>query len=1236
MSIKKLFGKKSLSVSKDTSLAEIGEEVESIEYVEEFIKEKDKFVPNIDFEDPSKFARYGSAEQYYEDSIKDIYKSYPYDGSLKEKLQWQNKSSDLANYMLESVYPKNNGYVNIGQDYGTLLTSDNGYYSSSKEEYISFNGTLNSKNENGTTKKLFDKSNKLDLNSSRGYNLNLNGESGATVEFYFKRENLSGSDKQVIFDVWNNVSTGSGEYGRFKVETRPGVVGEEDKFYVEISSGSSGVVDAEIGSQLDFTGSWHHYGIAFVNTGSSLKLQLFVDGDLVQEEVTGSSISQVYGAMNGHIGSLITAASGSSSAKGWGKLSGSLDEFRFWKTKRTDKEISRNFFCTIGGGTNTDDSNVDLGIYFKFNEGIYNTGSVNGYDRNVLDYSGRISNGTWTGYSVGSRNTGSALVLGGFASEEQKDPIVYPEHPEVLSILESYKAIGKEYDSTNGAAIYNTLPEWMLSEDAESGQTTKTLMQIMSEFFDDLHNKIEYLPQIKNAEYSEGKPLPFANKLLQNYNFEVADLFSDSTFLELFLSRNETENFDEKIHNVKNFIYQNIYNNLLYIYRAKGTEKSFRNLVRCFGIDDELIKINLYANDVEYVLEDRFQYKTEKKKYIDFNNVDRFDSSTHQAPESGNANSLGYLPGSSNLKYFGSTLEAEAIFPKKFSIDNSLYFEAPFVSCSLFGIHESSNGTWGSPDRASVQVFALKEEQESPNVRFVLSSSYLGVNVTSSLFKDTYENQKWNFSLSLRHEKYPLFDAVEGSSQGDYILQLYGVNAIQDIKQESFILTASVPSSSAEAFFEADKMIYAGAHRTNFSGSVVTGPGVNNEQFSDAKISSVRFWNSYLDNDIVDLHAKDVKNFGSEETFGNVYPFLASPLSGSNVKYLKVSQAETLALHWDFATVTSSDNGTGISNLDDGEFVIEDASSGSLDLFGVNALAPYTKYQFTGKGIQFPRNSTEVVQTEYVYSAKRNLPETANSSDLVQVLQQDDEYFSRQSVPVNHYFAIEKSMYQTISEDILNMFGTVRDFNNLIGQPKSRYESEYRALQKLREIYFRNVENEPDFERFVDFYKWIDDSITRMIEQLIPASMNYTPGIANVVESHILERNKYRHKLPTVEFKGESPLAPAKTINELLYRWKTGHAPVSGLESENCDWWLLKAERVGELNPERQGVFSVATSALNRKFGTVYNFQSDIISITFDKKRETEIIRNEVGFDLSGTEYFEITNLIEDAKDCDD
>lgn len=1271
MSLKKLFGKNSLSVSKDQSLEDLAKDIESVDYIVEHKKEKDRFVPNIDWTNPSNFSKHGSAEKYYIDAISNIHRTFPYDGSLKEKKSWHNNSSDLSNYIFENIYPRNNGYINIGVDYGATMAISDGYYSSSIEEYIYFNGTLNKDLESTKLKDLFKKSNKLDLDKSRGYNLNIDGQPGGTIEFYFKRFDLEEeqSSKQVIFDVWNSEAVGTPEYGRLKIEIHPGIVGENNKFYFEISSGSYGIVDAEIGSDLDFS-NWHHYALVYKNKDSQLKLQLFVDGDLANELLVGTSISQVYGSINGHLGSLITTATNyPSTDKGWGKLKGSLDEFRYWKIKRTDKEIARNYFTQVGAGANTDDSNVDLGLYYKFNEGVFmpdpgstyevvsqnengdfivmidgqqiivdsilNLDKISKYDKIVLDYSGRISNGNWVGYGAGSRSTQSAMVLSNACESEYKDPVIYPYHPRIRYLDYYYSKIGREFDTNNNSYIYNTIPEWMGSEDEESGQALKNLMQIMAEFFDDLQLKIQFLPELKNVEYKSGKPLPFSERLLENYGFDVGEIFSDSSLLELFYSRSEVENYEEKIYNVKNFIYQNIYNNLLYIYRSKGTEKSIRNLLRCFGVDEEIVKINLYADNVENTFDDRYQYTTVKKKYVDFNNVDRFDSSVHQAAIPSNPDSIGYLSGSNILANYGFTFEAEAVFPKKFTEVSDLYFETPFVSCSLFGMHESTDGVWSSPDNASFQVFALKEYEESSNVKFILSSSHFQVQLESPLYKEVYENKKWNFAVSIKKKAFPSPSFVFGFSASDYELEFYGVNIIQDIKQESFLLTASIDKSVGDNFFTANKMIYVGAHRENFSGSVVLGYGDNNEQFSDAKISSVRIWNNFIASDIVDLHAKDAINIGGNYFYGDTYAILNNFLSSSQ-RIQQIAPIETLALYWDFTNVSSSDNGTGISNFDDGQFVVEDMTSGSVLADLRNELTPYTKYQYTGKGIEFPRNSTEVVQNEYVFSAKRRLPEVLNSDDLIKILNEDDEFFTRDSTPVNHFFALEKSMYQIISEDMLTWFGTVKDFNNLIGKPKYRYESSYKDLERIRELYFSKIQNEPDFEKFIEYYKWIDGAISRMVEQLIPASMNYSPGVANIVESHILERNKYRHKLPTIEFKGEPPIGPAKSINELIYNWKTGHAPISNLESDNCDWWYLRAEKTGFLNENRNGIFSATTSALNRKFGTVYNLNTKISAITYDKKRESEIIRNEVGFDLSGGEYFEITDLLPPFKDCDD
>ena len=71
-----------------------------------------------------------------------------------------------------------------------------------------------------------------------------------------------------------------------------------------------------------------------------MRLRLYVDGALNEQKILGNTIGEVPGAMQGYIGALANSVSGAYAAKGWGKLSGSVDEFRYWKTERTPKETA--------------------------------------------------------------------------------------------------------------------------------------------------------------------------------------------------------------------------------------------------------------------------------------------------------------------------------------------------------------------------------------------------------------------------------------------------------------------------------------------------------------------------------------------------------------------------------------------------------------------------------------------------------------------------------------------------------------------------------------------------------------------------------------------------------------------------------------------------------------------------------------------------------------------------------
>lgn len=134
MSIKDLFNKSTKILSGKT-INDIKEDVESEKYTYSYVEEKERFVPRVDFKDPKNFAKYGSAEKYYSDSIERVYNTYPFDGSSKEKILWHNSSSYFDNYLFENDYPRTNGYITISPDgWGTQTAlSANGFGRSNSE-----------------------------------------------------------------------------------------------------------------------------------------------------------------------------------------------------------------------------------------------------------------------------------------------------------------------------------------------------------------------------------------------------------------------------------------------------------------------------------------------------------------------------------------------------------------------------------------------------------------------------------------------------------------------------------------------------------------------------------------------------------------------------------------------------------------------------------------------------------------------------------------------------------------------------------------------------------------------------------------------------------------------------------------------------------------------------------------------------------------------------------------------
>lgn len=1227
MAIKKLFDKgKTDKVVTSTDLQSLDAGAESERNIKQRFIDIDRYVPQIDFSNPENFARFGLAEKYYVDAVDRILRSYPYDGSEAEINEYHNESNYIDRYIFDNLYPRTTGYITFSphdtsDDDGGWGANDtspaaaNQYYGEpTNKEYIEVRGgphTASYGMPSGSLGVSFTGSNyySTDIYSAAKAspagrdgtyesNLRMNLDDGITVEFWLKKESFiaSKTQKEVIFDLWNQVTSSDARHGRLRIELTASGPAEsnENPFRLTFVSGAiatgagAGFQNLPLGGATITTSKvadnkWHHYAFSIVKGASNNVVKFYRDGQLVNTVATGSTTGEVTGSLIGFIGALqthpnlpVSTTTPSDNMVGWGKLSGSIDEFRYWKVQRTSKQIRDNYFTQVRGGTNTDISNAELGVYYKFNEGITTDSTL---DSVVLDYSGRTSNGIWVGYASDARSTGSAIIeSSGSNKSEYKDPVVYHTHPDVQTLRNNLAASASYHDIRNSNSIYHSLPSWIIDEDTESGGQLKNLTQIIGNYFDTLYLQIEAIPSLHSPTYqtSSGKPLPFSNRLLESKGFINSEIFANADVISAIRNLDSKREYSEDLHKIKNLIYKNIYNNLVYIFKSKGTEKSFRNLIRCFGVDEDLIRINLYADNTTQLLRNNFRPKAVKKNFIDFHQTDNQDAvvthqTSSQAGGAKNSDSIGVTYISASHKDISTTAESEVIFPRIKSPADIGYVELTFVSSSIFGWDQADPDPddFIKPSGGSgYQVLAVRPDSESKHASFYLIDRSNNVTIaTSSMYMDVYDDQRWTFALRTRNVLTSSITPTDPSSThghiGTYLtggpgdtgpsthveVSLYGVHTVYDQVVEEFALSGNAIHSDITV----PRRYYVGARRTN-----VTGGTIN--EYSSVKVGYLRHWQMYLDNKVIQAHARDTENYGARHPLRSAY-LLENALTG-----VWIPEYETLALNWDFSNVTGSDA--------DGEFIVQDFSSGSLTKrrFRDPDMDPIVNNQYNARGYFFKTNTTAAVDTNYISSARYQLPEEMNSHDMVEIRTDDDLLFTRETRPIKHYFTFEKSMYQAISEEMLNMFAGIEEFNNLIGEPINRYRHEYKDMSKLRQIFYERVENIPDLDKYLSYYQWLDTALGQMLQQLVPGSSRFSDDIRNMVEDTVLTRNKYRHKLPTLRTPKTEIEGQIKGLYEHTYNWRIGHAPLNNPgtkvvhpqpQGKNCLWWKQRAERQG-------------------------------------------------------------------------
>jgi hypothetical protein len=826
-------------------------------------------------------------------------------------------------------------------------------------------------------------------------------------------------------------------------------------------------------------------------------------------------------------------------------FSGSLDEFRFFHSTRTQKQIEgyrqKNIYPTD-----------TLKLYYKFNEpsGALNSDSNSSINRIVLDSSGNSlhslieSNGFWSSL----RKTGSTELANPITYErDDLSPILFTNFPSVNDLNEELLSSASLYDEVNPNLITRLIPQHYLidgqyfdgfndfkgtmsdvysiesipgSGKMGSTQLMLSFLYVWAKYFDELKLFIDSFSKMNFVDYDTNDTIPdnFLLQMFKTMGFNVPPMFLDAS-IEQYI---DAENIEfkisrgaESLQSIQNQILRKVLISLRYMIGSKGTLRSVKSFFRAMGIDpNNSFRIREYGGPDNKQLDYAREDKIEPISFLQFNSSSYFTTPylSSSRTEVGFPYSVGtfvqkenYNPhGISNTNSDGLLTSGswtyEGLYKYK-SNKKILDISQSLAKIEVLGSNTSTGGF----------IFNMVSVSGSSKVKLfgrptadttITNAPLLELSIDANIF----DGNIWNISFGRsRGDKNGYFNSssyfLRAASNVD---EVYENSAwFREIGNSSNSLTSN---NSIERIITTNNLygpfIRIGAHPSIKFGTAsgylylnntttITNSLARANQF-EGQISNVRFWSKDLSLNEWKEHVRNYKSLG-----------VVNPIDNFNFNKASSGSFERLRVDININQSTKkSDN------------------SGNITLFD------YSQNSFHGTGNSFTNNTTIISGDTVVYSTISPYYDEAITNEKIRVRSYQDAsrvinnpYASQAPLyrlPLNETpmddtrFSIDFSLVDALNRDMVLIFSELSKLDNIIGSPELMYSMDYPGLENLRDIYFNRLTEKLNFKSFFEFFRWFERSIGFFIDQLLPRNLKYL-GTNFVVESHIFERPKVQY-----------------------------------------------------------------------------------------------------------------------------
>lgn len=1080
----------------------------------------------VNYSDFSNFTFFDSAVSKTNIAFDRIINNFPYDGTEEDISEFIPTLTGFEKHIFDSL-PKSVSYLNFS---GTQVGEDpsNGY-----NEKL---GThLSVKNIKG-----YETFNTVDTD---GTNVLSIANNDLTVEMYVNIPQIT-NDCQTIFnlssDSYNGISLSLS--GSSNINTCV--------MSLDISSGSTGQYHTYVNAEVQ-KGSFNHYCFTFNRTNQ--EALMYVNGEINNninynyDNINSLKFNNSDNLIIGSGSSLSTINHNTNTVNFVPKqtFSGSIDEFRLFRVLRSADEIKENFRKNINRSKDR-----DLLLYFRFNEP---TGSYNGSNY-ALDYSGNGMHTKIQNFQESLRTTGS--VESPVKQELESDNIVlFVDSEKVKGLNSRLLTSASLYDNQNPNLITKLIPPHFLIEGKffeglsdvtgsmadhykarlpgegvlGSGQLLTSFLLVFAKYYDELKIYIDTLSKSQTVDFDsyETSPETFLPLVAKNMGFRLPSLFDANynQFLKAIDIDNQDQISKKNLYQVQNEMWRRILLTVRKLNTEKGTLNSVKSLIRSIGIDpDKYFDIREYGSvsrkrylgsrrknlkkslnfidmsgslnvhsDIETV--DKQGYHTKTPRIISpFLTASRVEVGFPE-PKGAYVNKQNSMHGTSNSSRDGLLTSGSFTIEGIYSFDQRPQF-SHFTSQSLFRIVSTGSNTYNyllgnvvfstGSDFSGLRFFI--DGNTSTGARYIASASLPNINML--------DDDTWHVSAGVVRNDDTIYRKEKVLSSSIFLRCVSKNTGKQYFTEKNVdnntLLNFQVPGArnrSGSFVVIGSQSISSNAlFLNNVSYDKVVRVTDNSSQ-----INFLRFWSKALTEEDTVEHALNLGSLGTD--FPNYNYNHNTTLTGA---FNRLRSDISIAHQ-----TTTSSNASG-------EIRLFDYSQNGFHFngSGFEASADILKrksYSYSYLSPKFDENelSEKVRVRGYTNDSNIALNPYARKSPV--------NYVSKEDIPESdNRFSIDMSSIKSLDADIMKLFNSLDYFDNEIGDPRNMYQDTYVSLEHTRHIYFQDLLTKVDIESTKYFFNWFDNQISDLVDQFLPMKTNFL-GVNFVIESHILERPRYRY-----------------------------------------------------------------------------------------------------------------------------